>query len=238
MGVSFRPTRERLLTDVRRSNSPALPQPARPGCRWSGEGLAAGRSRRDAKRPPGDRGSWHADRGWDARCRHHERADVRPEDLAPQPMSIERTGRRGVTAVTAPIPIQSPTGSTRPTCLRTSPTMKGQVRGHITEEPQLLNHAGRVRDVLAYADQRCSAPLIKHVQACVPTTRRSGALRLTPRVCPGGRSAAASSGTATGLAQVYGVNLADSYIARDMWRVRSDWFSLVGRAWYLCRRGG
>lgn len=40
-----------------------FPQPAPPGCRWSGEGSAGGRSRRDAKRPSGDRGSRHADPG-------------------------------------------------------------------------------------------------------------------------------------------------------------------------------
>ncbi len=39
-----------------------FPQPAPSSYRWSGEGSAAGRSRRDAKRPSGDRGSWHADR--------------------------------------------------------------------------------------------------------------------------------------------------------------------------------
>ena len=39
-----------------------LPQPARSGWRWPREGVAAGRSSRDAKRPSRDRGSRHADR--------------------------------------------------------------------------------------------------------------------------------------------------------------------------------
>jgi hypothetical protein len=41
---------------------PRFPQPAPSGCRWLGEGSAGGRSRRDAQRPSGDRGSRHADR--------------------------------------------------------------------------------------------------------------------------------------------------------------------------------
>lgn len=49
-----------------RSPPPAplrFPQRAPSGWCWSGEGPAAGRSRRDAKRPSRDRGSRHADRG-------------------------------------------------------------------------------------------------------------------------------------------------------------------------------
>jgi hypothetical protein len=88
--------------------------------------------------------------GCDARRRYRGRADVgagfrsaamgqgsQPR-AAPSPGSLP------------PVPIQSPKGSTRPICLRMSPTMEVQVRRHINEEPQVLNHAVGVRHVLRH----------------------------------------------------------------------------------------
>jgi hypothetical protein len=126
-----------------------LPQPARSGWRWPREGAAAGRSRRDAKRPSRDRGSRHADRVGRASpipraCRRGSRIPFRSHGSSSQPRAAPSPGSP------PPVPIQSPKGSTRPICLRTSPTMKVQVRRHINEEPQVLNHAGRVRDVLRH----------------------------------------------------------------------------------------
>jgi hypothetical protein len=60
-GVSFR-LNTGPPTDRPPPSTPLrFPQPARSGWRRSREGSAAGRSRRDAKRPSRDRGSWHAD---------------------------------------------------------------------------------------------------------------------------------------------------------------------------------
>ncbi|SFU09971.1 hypothetical protein SAMN05660657_05672 [Geodermatophilus amargosae] len=100
-------------------------QPARSVCRWSWEGSAAGRSRRDAKRPSRDRGSRHADRGGKRVAgRYRERADVGAAFRSAamghgsQPRAAPSPGHL------PPVPIQSPKGATRPICLRTSPTMK------------------------------------------------------------------------------------------------------------------
>jgi hypothetical protein len=63
-----------------------------------------------------------------------------------------------------PVPIQSPKGPTRPICLRASPTIKVQVRRHINEEPQVLIHAGEVRDVLRHlSSSHTAAPDLTEV---------------------------------------------------------------------------
>jgi hypothetical protein len=157
------------------------PQPARSGWRWSREGSAAGRSRRDAKRPSRDRGSWHDDRVGRASpipraCRRGSRIPYRSHG-SEQPIA-----RRAVTGSLPPVPIQSPKGSTRPICLRTSPTMKVQVRRHINEEPQVLNHAGGVRDVLACADQWVN-PRHRRARAG-PASRQLLAHEAMRRACP------------------------------------------------------
>jgi hypothetical protein len=121
--------------------------------------------------------------GWEARRRHRERADVRA-DSVPQPRvkTADRAPRRHRRAL-PPVPIQSPRGSTRPIRLRTSPTMKVQARRRISEELQVLNHAGGVRDVLACADQRVNR---RHRRARAgPASRQLLAHEAMPRACPG-----------------------------------------------------
>jgi hypothetical protein len=142
LGVSFRPTRDHPTDRPPPSTLPcASHNPSGPAAAGRGKG-------RPQADPEGTRSALPATEaagtliGWDARRRYRGRADVgagfcsaamgqgsQPR-TAPSPGSLP------------PVPIQSPIGSTRPICLRTSPTMKVQVRSHINEEPQVLNHAG------------------------------------------------------------------------------------------------
>jgi hypothetical protein len=107
-GVSFSPTRDHPLTDLAVHTPRRFPQPARSGWRWSREGSAAGRSRRDAKRPSRYRGRRHADRVGRASpipraCRRGSRIPFRSHG------SRRPTARRAVTGAPAASPHPVPT---------------------------------------------------------------------------------------------------------------------------------
>jgi hypothetical protein len=128
---------------------PRFPQPAPSGCRWSGEGSAGGRSRRDVKRPSGDRGSRHADR---VGCgpptspvgptnEQGRRSEASSRDSRSPP----RLHRRPA-ASPHPVP-KTLSGSRPPPVLANG---KVQVSRNVHEESRVANHAGGVRDVLRH----------------------------------------------------------------------------------------
>ena len=124
---------------------PRFPQPALSGYRWSGEGAAGGRSRRDAKRPSGDRGSRHAD--WvgsglpTPRVCRWTSGDAGPQDNPSPPHRHRRPAA-------SPRPVPKTLSQDRPLPLLSN--AKAQVNCNIHQKARMTNHAGGVRDVLRH----------------------------------------------------------------------------------------
>jgi hypothetical protein len=158
------------------------PQPARSGWRWSREGSAAGRSRRDAKRPPRDRGRRHADRVGRASpipraCRRGSRIPFRSHG------SRQPTARRAVTGEPAASPHPVPKRFNKTHLSSNTTNHEGAGQKPYQRRATGAQPRGGVRDVLACADQRVNR---RHRRARAgPASRQLLAEEAMPRACPG-----------------------------------------------------